>query len=499
MIQGTGSDVGKSVLIAGLCRLFTRQGLKVCPFKPQNMSNNAATTPDGGEIGRAQALQAQACKILPHVDMNPVLLKPQSEKGAQLIVRGQNRGRFDAREYQDYKASLLPEVLDSYHRLTAQADLILVEGAGSPAEINLRTGDIANMGFAEAADLPVILVGDIERGGVIAALYGTFMLLQKHEQDRLVGFIVNKFRGDTTLFAEGMTAIETRTDMQGLGIIPWFTQAHLLPAEDAMSLAQTNHRHSYQLFSTQSSPSVSSNMKASLHIVVPILSRIANFDDLDPLRAEPGVKLTLIPQGQPLPNADIIILPGSKATLTDLAFLRHQGWDIDLAAHIRRGGSVLGLCGGYQMLGRRIADPEGVEGPSGEAEGLGWLAIETILTGDKKLALFTGIECQSGALIQGYEIHIGKTTGPDMVRPMLRLESGRNEGARSVNGRVCGCYVHGLFTSDTFRRNWLQAHGGEIDLTLDYEAQIEQTLDQLADHLEAHMAIQSLLMLAESR
>ncbi|MBF0307386.1 MAG: cobyric acid synthase, partial [Alphaproteobacteria bacterium] len=336
MLQGTGSDVGKSLLAAGLCRAFTRRGRRVRPFKPQNMSNNAAVTADGGEIGRAQALQARACGVAPGIDMNPVLLKPQSEMGAQIVVQGKVLGAASARDYHAMKPSLMPRVLESFRRLSADADLVIVEGAGSAAEVNLREHDIANMGFAEAADLPVVLVGDIDRGGVIASLVGTHALLPQGERARLAGYLINKFRGDPALFEPAIGMIEARTRLPCLGIVPWFPEAARLPAEDAAQLSAGRKAQG-----------------AGLRVAVPVLSRIANWDDFDPLSAEPGVALTLVRPGEPLPgDADLVILPGSKATIADLAFLRAQGWDIDLFAHLRRGGRVLGIFAGYQVLGR---------------------------------------------------------------------------------------------------------------------------------------------------
>src|SRR5690242_20866249 len=432
MLQGTGSDVGKSLLVAGLGRALTRRGLAVRPFKPQNMSNNAAVTEDGGEIGRAQALQAKACRVRPTIDMNPVLLKPQSECGAQIVVMGRIFASAAAQEYQSLKAQLLPRVLDAFERLAAEADIVLVEGAGSAAEINLRHGDIANMGFAAAADLPVVLVGDIDRGGVIAALAGTQALLEPDERARLKGYIVNKFRGDPRLFDSGIALLRQRTGLACLGVVPFFARAADLPAEDAMALEHWTRPTSPSRFA---GPSLSApgggegwgevgglhalQDRQPLRIAVPRLPRIANFDDLDPLRAEPAVALELVPPGRALPLADLVLLPGSKATLADLAALRAEGWDIDIIAHRRRGGHVLGICGGYQMLGRRIADLQGIEGPPGEAPGLGLLDVETVLTDEKMLVETSGVERLSGAAVRGYEMHVGRTDGPDAARPML--------------------------------------------------------------------------------
>jgi adenosylcobyric acid synthase len=480
MLQGTGSDVGKSILTAGLCRLFTRRGLAVRPFKPQNMSNNAAIAGNGSEIGRAQALQARACGVPPSVDMNPVLLKPQNDTGAQIILRGKVIGAANADEYQKKKGDLLPDVLESFGRLWAEADIVLVEGAGSPAEINLRDADIANMGFATAAKVPVVLVGDIDRGGVIASIVGTVGLLSETERGLLKGFIINKFRGDTRLFDGGLTAIEERTGLRSLGVVPYFDLARKLPSEDSFGI-RTADLHG----------------AADITVAVPVFSRISNFDDLDPLAAEPGVAVQFVQPGDPLPaEADLVVLPGTKATLAELAFLRAQGWDIDIQAHHRRGGSVLGICGGYQLLGRMVADPGGVEGAAGQAEGLGLLDVETTIVGDKRLTETSGHEIASGAAVHGYEMHIGDTTGDGTRHPMLTID-GRDDGAVSKDGLVSGCYVHGLFASDDFRRAFLARLGRQDRAVLNYETQVEQTLDKLADHLEQHLDADRLLAIAQ--
>lgn len=473
MIQGAGSNVGKSMIVAGLARAFSRRGLSVAPFKPQNMSNNAAVTADGGEIGRAQALQARAAHLAPHTDMNPVLLKPESDLGAQVIVQGKRFATLRARDYGQQKAALMPRVLESFHRLAARADLVIIEGAGSPAEINLREGDIANMGFAEAADVPVILIGDIDRGGVIAQLVGTHAVLPIEDRDRICGFAVNKFRGDVALFAQGSAEIATRTGWADLGVLPWFADSWKLPAEDVMDIA--------------------SRGDGSFKIAVPQLSRIANFDDLDPLTAEPGVRVEIIPAGRPLPgDADLILIPGTKSTIADLAYLRAQGWDIDLAAHHRRGGRILGICGGYQMLGRLIHDPEGIEGAPESVEGLGFLDVETDMQPQKHLRPVEATYIANGAPISGYEIHIGETAGPDCDRPWLSVGT-RHEGATSRDGRVHGSYLHGLFSSDIFRAAYLGAGASGLN----YEADVESTLDALADHLEAHLDLDAFLELAK--
>jgi adenosylcobyric acid synthase len=475
MIQGAGSNVGKSMLVAGLCRLYTRQGLTVRPFKPQNMSNNAAVA-TGGEIGRAQALQARACGVAPHVDMNPVLLKPESETGAQVIVQGKRLTTVRAKDYAALKPQLMAPVLDSFHRLQAQSDLVIVEGAGSPAEVNLRANDIANMGFAVASDTPVILTGDIDRGGVIAQLVGTQAVLDPADVAMIKGFLINKFRGDPRLFDDGYRLIEQRTGWKGLGVIPWFPDAHKLPAEDAADLGGTRGTGDFL-------------------IAVPHLNRIANFDDLDPLAQEPGVTLKIIKPGQPLPvEADLIILPGSKATIADLSHFRAQGWDIDLAAALRRGAKVLGLCGGYQMLGREIADPEGIEGKPGSVPGLGLLDLTTTMTPDKRVTETEALHPASGTKVKGYEIHLGRTDGPDRARPLFTV-GGQPEGARREDGRVMGSYLHGMFTEDAFRRAFLASLGATPG-NVSYDRTVEETLDALADHLATHVDTAALLRLA---
>jgi adenosylcobyric acid synthase len=492
MLQGTGSDVGKSLLVAGLARAFTRQGLRVRPFKPQNMSNNAAVAADGGEIGRAQALQARACGTAPVTDMNPVLLKPQSESGAQIVLQGRVWRTAGAGEYRRLAPSLLPAILGSFSHLAEAADLMLVEGAGSPAEINLRDGDIANMGFAEAADVPVVLVGDIERGGVIAQLVGTHALLSATERALLAGYIVNKFRGDIRLFDGGIAAVTGHTGMRSFGVVPFFSSAAHLPAEDSLALAP--HPPAARV---PPSPRKRGEGRGEgpVRIAVPLLPRIANFDDLDPLRAEPTVELIMVRPGQPLPrDAALVILPGSKATISDLEFLRREGWDIDLLAHCRHGGRILGVCGGYQMLGRSIADPLGVEGLRQTVPGLGFLDIETVLTDTKRLAETSGVELATGMQVRGYEMHLGATSGPGLERPMLRLADGPG-GCVGADGLVAGCYLHGIFASDPFRRAFLAALGAEPG-EITYEHQIETTLDSLADHLEESLDLPALLAAA---
>jgi adenosylcobyric acid synthase len=479
MFQGSASDVGKSLIVAGLARAFTNRGLNVRPFKPQNMSNNAAVTADGGEIGRAQALQARAARTAPSVHMNPVLLKPQSETGAQVVVQGRIQGTAKAAAYQTMKAGLLPFVLDSFTRLRTEADIVLVEGAGSASEVNLRANDIANMGFARAAGVPVVLIGDIERGGVIASLVGTKMVIAADDAALVRGFLVNKFRGDPDLFAHGMATIERTTGWQALGLIPFFQDARFLPPEDALALERP--------------PPM--KPRARVRIAVPILPHIANFDDLDPLDAEPSVDLVRVRPGAALPgDADLVILPGSKAAIADLVALRHAGFDIDIAAHLRRGGSVLGLCGGYQMLGRAIDDCAGIEGPAGAVDGLGLLEVETVLTGEKTLEPVCG-ETGDGIAFAGYEMHIGATKGADCLRPFARRADGSPEGAVSADGRVVGTYIHGLFAHDRQRSAWL-ARLAAGPCAIAYDALVEDTLDRLAAHIAAHVDLDRLFNLS---
>jgi len=478
MFQGTGSDVGKSLIVTGLCRAYTLRGLRVRPFKPQNMSNNAAVTADGGEIGRAQALQARACNVAPSVHMNPVLLKPQSEIGAQVIVQGKIFATAKARDYQAMKPGLMTAVLDSFARLKRETDLVLIEGAGSPAEINLREGDIANMGFARAAAAPVVLIGDIDRGGVIAQIVGTKVVLDPADSAMIRGFLVNKFRGDPSLFDAGLSTIAQRTGWPSLGLIPYFAGARTLPAEDAVTLERERE-----------------SAGKGVTIAVPVLSHISNFDDFDPLKQEPGVTLVMVKRGRPLPaDADLIVLPGSKATISDLNALRAEGWDIDLFAHVRRGGRVLGICGGYQMLGRELADPDGVEGPPGAVAGLGLLDVNTEMTGHKMLKSVEGLCLANNTRFSGYEMHIGRTDGSDCQRPLLRYGDGRVDGAISIDGRIMGAYVHGLFGDDAQRAAWLTGLGASSDLA--YSAEVERTLDALAAHLSRHIDLDALLKLA---
>jgi adenosylcobyric acid synthase len=476
MLQGTGSDVGKSILTAAFCRIARRQGLSVAPFKPQNMSNNAAACPSGGEIGRAQALQAMACGLEPHTDFNPVLLKPETDRRAQLVVHGKAVGAMDAAHYMAHRGDLMDRVMESFECLTAAHDLVIIEGAGSPSEINLRARDIANMGFARKAGVPVCLIGDIDKGGVIASLVGTKAVLDPADAAMITGFLINKFRGDPALFEDGVKAVEARTGWPCFGVIPWMTATAHLPAEDAVTLDRPQR-----------------SAGGRLRIVAPMLSRMANFDDADPLRQETGVDFGWVRPGQPIPrDADVIILFGTKSTLGDLAFLRQQGWDHDIMAHARAGGRVLGICGGYQMLGNRIIDPDGMDGEPGEATGLGLLDVETRMSAGKLVAPVSGHCCLSGADVSGYEIHTGRTTGRDCSNPMFQLSSG-GDGARSANGLIEGTYLHGAFSTDLFRRGWLERAGGEANTDLNYGGAVEDALEKLADDVEAAVDLTSLL------
>ena len=475
MFQGTGSDVGKTVLVAGLCRLAANRGLSVRPFKPQNMSNNAAVADDGGEIGRAQWLQALACRVPASVHMNPVLLKPQSDEGSQIVVQGTVRGQARGRDYLDLKAGLLEAVLESFRALSRDADLVLVEGAGSPAEINLRRGDIANMGFAGRAGVPVVLVGDIDRGGVIASLVGTSAVLAPEDRRMVAGYLINKFRGDVSLFDEGIRSIGDFTGWRCFGVVPWLAAAARLPAEDSVVLER-----------------MARGAGRALKVAVPVLSRIANFDDLDPLSQEPEVDVVFVRAGERLPaDAGLVVIPGSKSTISDLGDFRANGWDRDLAAHVRRGGRVLGICGGYQMLGRRVLDPQGIEGGAAEAEGLGLLDVETVMAPEKVLRNISARSVAFDVALEGYEIHLGETAGPDCLRPSTLID-GRPDGAVSADGRIVGTYLHGLFASDAFRRAYL-AEFGLSGSTGSYREDVEAALDSIAEKLGQVLDIEALL------
>ncbi|KAB2714709.1 cobyric acid synthase [Brucella intermedia] len=477
MFQGTGSDVGKSVLVAGLCRVARNRGLKVRPFKPQNMSNNAAVSDDGGEIGRAQWLQALACGVPSSVHMNPVLLKPQTDMGSQVVVQGQVRGEARGRYYQELKPQLMAAVMESFAHVSEGADLVLVEGAGSPAEINLRAGDIANMGFATQADVPVVLVGDIDRGGVIASLVGTHTILSEQDRAMVRGFLINKFRGDISLFDDGLAAITRFTGWHSFGVVPWLKAVSRLPAEDSVVLERAV-----------------AGYKRALVVAVPVLPRIANFDDLDPLKAEPDVEVVMVPPGSSIPGeAGLVILPGTKSTIADLMALRDNGWDRQLSAHVRRGGHVLGICGGFQMLGRHISDPAGIEGRVRDIEGLGFLDIETLMAPEKVVRNVQATSCLHNVPLEGYEIHIGRTTGPDMARPFARLAE-HHDGAISPDGRIMGTYLHGVFNADEFRRKFLESLGVRSS-SVNYRVGVEDALNELAEGLEGCLNIEALFNL----
>lgn len=483
MLQGTGSDVGKTVLVAGLCRAAKKRGLKVRPFKPQNMSNNAAVADipgdsGGGEIGRAQWLQAIACGVAPTVHMNPVLLKPQTDVGAQVVVQGKVFGEARARDYQALKGRLMDAVLDSWAKVGEGADLVIVEGAGSPAEINLRSRDIANMGFATRAGVPVILVGDIDRGGVIASVAGTHLILPEEDRRMIVGYLINKFRGDVSLFEDGIKAIEKFTGWRCFGVMPWLKAAARLPSEDSVVLER-----------------LASGEKRALKIAVPVLSRIANFDDLDPLKAEPQVEVVFVPPGERLPeDAGLVVIPGSKSTIGDLLKFRENGWDRDLAAHRKRGGHIVGICGGFQMLGHIVRDPDGIEGSVTETQGLGLLDVETVMEPEKTVRNVSARSVPFDLPLEGYEIHLGRTTGPDTLRPSAVI-NGIDDGAISADGKVVGTYMHGLFSADAFRAKFLESlgvKGGGID----YRAEVERALDEIAAELETHLDCDTIFGLA---
>lgn len=476
MVQGTTSDAGKSTLVTALCRWLARRGVAVVPFKPQNMALNSAVTADGGEIGRAQAVQAQACRLAPHTDMNPVLLKPNTDIGAQVIIHGRAVTSMDAAAYHDYKRVAMEAVLASHGRLAAAYRVVMVEGAGSPAEINLRANDIANMGFAEAVDCPVILVADIDRGGVFAHLVGTLELLSDSERERVRGFVINRFRGDIALLQPGLDWLEARTGKPVLGVLPYVSDLHL-EAEDAIDTRQA------------------AKVGPRLKVVVPVLPRISNHTDFDPLRLHPQVELSFVGPGQALPSADLIVLPGSKSVRADLAALRERGWDEAILRHLRYGGRLLGICGGLQMLGERLHDPLGLEGAAGSSAGLGLLALETTLEADKQLRNVQGRLSLEDAPLSGYEIHAGVTRGEALARPAVVLDDGRADGARSVDGNVMGTYLHGLFESTAACSALLRWAGLREVQAVDYQALRERDIERLADLVERHLDTGRLLAL----
>jgi adenosylcobyric acid synthase len=474
MIQGTSSDAGKSTLVTGLCRVLKRRGVRVAPFKPQNMALNSAVSADGGEIGRAQALQAQAAGIPPTCDLNPVLLKPNTDLGAQVIVHGRAIGNMLANEYHDYKPVAHKAVMASFARLVAQYQAIVVEGAGSPAEINLRTGDIANMGFAEAADCPVILIADIDRGGVFAHLVGTLALLSDSERARIAGFVVNRFRGDVTLLNPGLRWLEHHTGKPVFGVLPYL-HGLSLDAEDAISR------------------DIVAIGDGSVRIVVPVLPRISNHTDFDPLRAHPQVQLLYVGPSDTPPPSDAVILPGSKSVRADLAWLRVQGWQGYLERHLRYGGKLIGICGGFQMLGRSLSDPQGIEGAAGDSAGFGWLDFDTVLNAEKQLRNVDGTLQIDATPISGYEIHAGVSQGPALQRPSVLLDDGRCDGALSADGQIIGTYLHGIFERPESCAALLRWMGLQQPQPLDYAQMREQAIDRIADALQDHLQLPQLL------
>ncbi|OIQ86834.1 cobyric acid synthase [mine drainage metagenome] len=470
MIQGTTSDAGKSTLTAGLCRVLYRRGVRVAPFKPQNMALNSAVTVDGGEIGRAQAVQAQACGLVPHSDMNPVLLKPTTDQGAQVVIQGKARFHLEAGAYHDYKATAMHAVMDSWQRLARQHDCLIVEGAGSPAEINLREGDIANMGFAEAADVPVLLVADIDRGGVFAHIVGTLALLSESERKRIVGFVINRFRGDIALLQPGLDWLEKQTGKPVIGVLPYLHGLHL-EAEDAVPQNDEG----------------AVDFVGRLRVIAPVVPRISNHTDFDTLRLHPQVDFRFVGAGEAIPPADLIVLPGSKSVRADLDFLRAQGWEQALQRHLRYGGKVIGICGGFQMLGRMLHDPLGLEGAPGSSPGLGLLDMQTMLKQDNQLRCSNGKLALADALVEGYEIHMGVSTGVALENPALYLENG-HEGAMSPDGQIMGTYLHGLFDHPQACAAMLKWAGlNHQDVAFDYQRLREEGLDRLADTLDAHL------------
>ncbi|SEB62344.1 adenosylcobyric acid synthase (glutamine-hydrolysing) [Pseudomonas saponiphila] len=476
MVQGTTSDAGKSTLVTALCRWLLRQGVSVVPFKPQNMALNSAVTAEGDEIGRAQAVQAQAANLAPHTDMNPVLLKPNSDTGSQVIIHGRAVTTMNAVAYHDYKAIAMQAVLASHERLRGAYEVVMVEGAGSPAEINLRAGDIANMGFAEAVDCPVLLIADINRGGVFAHLVGTLELLSPSEQARVKGFIINRFRGDLALLQPGLDWLEARTGKPVLGVLPYVMDLHL-EAEDGIDRRQAG------------------KVEHVLKVVVPVLPRISNHTDFDPLRLHPQVDLQFIGPGQAIPAADLIILPGSKSVRGDLAYLRSNGWEQALSRHLRYGGKVLGICGGLQMLGEQVHDPLGLEGAAGSSPGLGLLAFATVLEKEKQLRNVSGRLTLENAPVSGYEIHAGVTRGPALEQAAVQLDDGRSDGALSADGQILGTYLHGLFETPAACSALLRWAGLEAVQEVDYHALRERDIERLADLVERHLDTAALLTL----
>ncbi len=467
MVQGCTSDAGKTTLVVALCRILKRRGVNVAPFKPQNMALNSAVTIDGGEIGRAQALQALAAGLEPRIDFNPVLLKPTTDQRAQVIIHGKAVMDLDARAYHDYKTVAMHAVMQSWRRLEQEFDAVMVEGAGSPAEINLRDRDIANMGFAELADVPVILIADIDRGGVFAHLVGTLDLLSTAEQARVKGFVINRFRGDIALLEPGLRWLEARTGKPVLGVVGYL-HGLFLDAEDAIATT------------------VETKPQARLKAVALATPRCSNHNDLDPLRLHPEVDFRWIGPGQAIPPCDLIVLPGSKVVQADLHWLRGQGWDTAIRRHLRYGGKLLGLCGGYQMLGRMIHDPHGVEGEPGSRSGLDLLDCETTLALEKQLKNVSGTLALPGApAMAGYEIHMGITSGPALAKPTVHLDDGRMDGAISADEKIFASYCHGLFDHPEALTGLLTWAGMKPTMQVDLAARREQDIERLADAVEA--------------
>ena len=478
MVQGTTSDAGKSTLVTALCRVFKQKGVNVAPFKPQNMALNSAVTSDGGEIGRAQAVQAFAAGLAPHTDMNPVLLKPNSDTGAQVIIHGRAVNNMEAAAYHDYKRVAMEAVLASHTRLCDQYQAVFVEGAGSPAEINLRDRDIANMGFAEAVDCPVILIADIDKGGVFAHMVGTLALLSESEQRRVVGFVINRFRGDIGLLESGLDWLEERTGKPVLGVLPYLHGFHL-EAEDALTVnTRADDRFSQQ----------------TIRVVVPAIPRISNHTDFDALRLHPQVEFIFVGPDQAMPAADLIVLPGSKSVIADLKFLREQGWPQRIERHLRYGGKLIGICGGYQMLGDQVHDPDGIEGEPESVAGMGLLELETTLYPGKSLINRSGQltldKFSSSVTVSGYEIHAGKSAGPALNRPVIRWEDQegcQSDGAVSEDGQILGTYLHGLFDERDALKALLEWAGLTVETRFDYQALREREVQRLSDSVEKAM------------
>lgn len=478
MFQGTGSDVGKSLMVSGICRALKNRNINTAPFKPQNMSNNAGVTIDGGEIGRAQLLQAKACGKDAHTDMNPVLLKPQSNTGSQVIVQGKVLKSVSSEYFRELKPELMSAVLDSFNRLINNNDIVVIEGAGSPAEVNLRDGDIANMGFALETNTPVILVVDVDRGGSIASIIGTMAVLTAEEKKLVKGYVINKFRGDIKLYDDALDIINKETGLKCFGVLPWFEKAGLLPAEDAVALDNISNTDT-------------ANSKKICVLKTP---RISNFDDLDPLKQTDNIDLHILSNGEPIPSdCDMVLLVGSKSTISDLEYIKSVGWDIDIKSHHRRGGLVMGICGGYQMLGNVINDPNNIESNISSITGLGLLNVETTLDTTKQLNEYTGIDTITNSNFIGYEMHMGKTTGNDCDNPFSHNGDNQPDGAISKCGKVFGSYIHSIFNDDEFRSAFLSKIFDTKIINNSYDKTVEATLDELAEHIEKYLDMDGIL------